>query len=465
MDDSNKKRKFEKGFVKIVVHAGIFALVFVLIASFLGLLFTYPTFVRLTMHELRNKSESIDMVFIGASRSYRGFSPEVFDEELGLTTFTAASSGQGVVDSYYILREVYRYHSPEVVVIDVSRNRLSTTNIMLKSEAIFDNYTWSFDKLRYLNDAFPPKRYLGAIFPGLRYESINPITKDRLYRAITTKLSADYWTYSSAQMASASELYAGRGFVYSYQIYDDSKMMKGWHEQGMWDDSIAHNEAVEYFRKMVELCRKNGSTPIFITLPSSMPQMGRFTNYDKYHEFVNELANDFNVPFFDFGLVRHSVFERTNAFFKDASHLNGPGATEFSRVASQVISQYLEGILDYNRYFYSSYKELLDDSPFVLGTWVDPTDGGFLADAYVGTGIELEFEFWYKKLDEDEFVMFRSYSTDSFTEYPPIEDTEYRLRVNARTKGTDVDFEQFYVLEVTPRKLESSGGFDDFADE
>ena len=66
----------------------------------------------------KEPKNSLDIVFVGDSSVYTGISPMQLWEEHGIASYDLGLPTQRVWDSYYWIKEVFRYQKPKLIVID-----------------------------------------------------------------------------------------------------------------------------------------------------------------------------------------------------------------------------------------------------------------------------------------------------------------------------------------------------------
>ena len=65
------------------------------------------------------RKNSLDVVFLGSSHSYCTFDPEIFDAQLGTSSFQMGMPLQHMDTTYYTFLEVLNYQHPKCVVLEV----------------------------------------------------------------------------------------------------------------------------------------------------------------------------------------------------------------------------------------------------------------------------------------------------------------------------------------------------------
>ena len=66
-----------------------------------------------------------DVIFVGDCEVYANFSPLEMYRQEGITSYVRGTSQQLIWQSYYVLKETFRYETPKVVVYNVNAMRYS----------------------------------------------------------------------------------------------------------------------------------------------------------------------------------------------------------------------------------------------------------------------------------------------------------------------------------------------------
>ena len=67
------------------------------------------------IHEFNN---SYDVIIMGSSRGSNAYNPLIIDSIAGTKTYNLTSGSQNVVETFYLLEEVFRYQKPKIVVYE-----------------------------------------------------------------------------------------------------------------------------------------------------------------------------------------------------------------------------------------------------------------------------------------------------------------------------------------------------------
>lgn len=429
---------------KLLLRALCFFLVVVMVLGACSFaLYDDSTYTRLFLHEMY-ESEPIDLAFIGGSITYKGFVPEIWDEALGLHTFNFGSSAQTPDASYYLLKEVFRYHSPKYVIYAtnyISFLNMTGYNNPQRHYILFDHLRPSVNKLDYWLNAFDEHTSLTALLPFMRDKAYS---LSRVRSTLETKLSDTYRNYSYDIYMKTNEEYRGRGYVYRFEAKEAGGVGK---LDPVWfSPEEVQSTAVEYFGRMADLCRENGAELIMIPTPIPYGTMALQEDYQEAVDFYKALAQANGVKLFDFTLARPELFQSQDGFFYDHVHLNGPGSESFSEAASQVVKDYLTGKeVDEEALFYGSFREMMDSSSYIFNTWLDAGENCYYASSTQGSQVTPEYRFLIPAGDGWECI--QDYGVGDSLSMDVIPEDAAQLRVEARPQGSTVEYQQFAVID------------------
>lgn len=122
--------------------------------------------VRIKGYYLEEK-DSLDMVLIGSSENYAGFSPVLAYEEYGFTSYPYTLSGTDFDLFPYQLEEVLRVQSPDMIVVDISE--IPTRKDEEGADAVLRQFLagipMSAHKIQIIRELGDPEQLLSYYFP------------------------------------------------------------------------------------------------------------------------------------------------------------------------------------------------------------------------------------------------------------------------------------------------------------
>jgi len=209
--------------------------------------------------------QDVDVVLVGNSHLYTGLSPENLSAALGATSFILASPGTTLTDTYYALKEAIHVCKPKIAVVetftinDYQSHKLKDGTLadQLKSFSARKNIE---EKICSTPVLFNSGNYLPAWSNSIRNHSFIFTDRNQIDKNIEL---------SKSQPEERKGLYLGRYIRFTTGL-EDSTLLK-YNKPGF----VAYDgrkykmsdEAREYIRKTVELCRDNHVQLVFLTLP------------------------------------------------------------------------------------------------------------------------------------------------------------------------------------------------------
>lgn len=318
------------------------------------------SYTRLTLHEfyeMSDRGENIDTLFLGSSHCFRAYDPQLFSELTGKNAFNLGSSSQNYDTSYYLLREAARYHKLETVYLDMHYKFLfidKKDRDLVQANIISDYMRPSLNKLTFLLTTSEAEEYTNRFLPFRRnWQQLGELSYVK--NVLEQKQTESYRNYEPVTVE--QEYYAGRGFVWSDAILNAEEIT--WWDNFTdvpedMDSSVTYT--LEYVEKIAEFCRTEGIRLVFVTAPSFDRYLEEIGPYDMAHQYVQELADDFGVPYLDFNLCRDEYLSLGEECFIDVDHLNGQGAEKLTRLlAAFDTSQSLHELID--EYFTAWYDK------------------------------------------------------------------------------------------------------------
>lgn len=409
----------------------VWALMFTVFIHTLSFIFAPVTGTDLMMKDMLATEDS-DLVFVGASRTYRSFDPNLLYQNLGTNAFVLSSSGQSTLDSYYLLKIFLEKNNPQIVYIDASWNRLITIS-KFSSRGILSAMPMSRIKLEYLLNAVGIEDAYKALFPVTYY-----IAQDKRAFSpsqIKTNILNKFQSRGYQMELNGDNHYIKNGFVSSDRTVVGTKHITVLGSEFSWDsDDSPNKEALEYLRKCIELCKSKVAKVVLYSMPSPMPTMALSTGYDDYVTYLQEFALQYGLEYYDFGLAKASIFERKNEYFYDDRHLNSRGAREFTEGFCRFWQARQDPAYAEEDWFYTSYEDMMRDHNDVFSTWAYQTQIGIEANSTYSPFIMPEYEFLYETAGGDVHIV-QDFGKENTLSSALIPVDAAKIIVHARAKG------------------------------
>lgn len=437
---------------KIKSHIAIKLIAFLLLVVLVQSLLAFATlpaksYTRLLFHEFYNEDAPIDVVFVGTSRYYRGVNTDIIDTGLGVNCYNFGTSQQGMIDSYYVLEEIYNTQTPELVVLDVTWRRLYETAVAMPTNIIINYMQHSERKLNYARSIYKADTVLQFLMPGL--QNPNTLLSADLLSNIKLKFSPEYRNYDAAVAKYKDEWYSSKGFVYSTKAFEDGNIGE-LELDNAWDKALVDDASLDYLDQCIRLCQEKGSKVVCIGAPTTAATLATAGNYSDYVRFIEAQLDEYGIEYYDFSLARPELYMARDSYYYDEVHLNGAGADAFSAALVQVLATFEQSDFDESRYFYPSFEEMAQAAPRVLNTWLkfDKADGQVEAFSQTGGEFEVEYEFFYRAEGDSQFTALGDAGTQGRQDLSALQAGKYVIRVEARVSGHLGDCDQWDELSV-----------------
>lgn len=255
------------------------------------------------------EEKDFNVVFIGDCEVYENFSPAVLWEEYGINSYIRGSAQQYIWQSYYLLEDMLRYETPDVVVFNVLALQYNESQKEAYNRMTLEGMEWSLPKIKaILASMKEEENFLDYVFPILRYHSRwSDLTESDVRYLFDTKQVSYNGYYMRVDVKAAKDVPTGR------PLGDYSFGDKAW----------------EYMNKMADLCEEKGIELVLIKAPSLYPfwyeewetqvedyAASRGLRYVNFLELQEETGIDYNTDTYDGGLhMNLSGAEKLSVWF------------------------------------------------------------------------------------------------------------------------------------------------------
>lgn len=281
-------------------------------------------------------SGTLDYVVLGSSHAMWAINPKVLDEKLGLDTYNLSNEWLNTKSRYILLEYEIKRNPIKTVIYEVSYDTLRPGDVMGDEYALT---RWSTvpERIRFFFRTIKPKDYLsvyqflftqgtesaGKIVNGTNSKTIpNPDMYKGYFHRLDHDVTADYAA-----------------------IYNTDPL-----------EFVVVDESMEYMQKTVDLCKENGIEIILVNVPNSRAMICRRTNLDLYREVYEEFAEENDLTFMDFNLLKtkNEIFPDKYAYFNE-EHLGGRMADYFTSFMVDTLARNAAGE-DLSDEFFDSYE-------------------------------------------------------------------------------------------------------------
>lgn len=358
-----------RSFILHFKKAALFMAVVIAVTGVMNYLYVDNTdqFSRYVLHEFYEEEENIDRLYLGSSHVFCDINPVILDDINGDNNFNLATSSQQLNTSYYLLKEADKKHHIDRVYLDLYYNcmvgelgHLHDYRTIPNSWKVIYEMKPSLNKLIYMLDLSSPRYYYMTFMAFTRYKE-ELFNLDYVAKVVEGKQS-DIWKnheYRHATSDGHVMRNGEKGFRISYETTDPGGFYSRSEDASDGEDSmILEPESLEYLLKIIEYCNKHDIALTWIGCPISDFQLVHNGSYDNYISQIAELAEQHNIPYFDFNLCKREYLDVSNRdYWSDMGHLNVDGAEIFTQFLGKFLLDQETEEDTFQDCFYSSYEE------------------------------------------------------------------------------------------------------------
>ena len=307
------KKQTLKNLLGVTVVLVIFATVFVLANMLLQPKYMTDLEEGSFISQYYREAVNHDVIFVGDCEVYANFSPLELYRQAGITSYIRGTSQQLIWQSYYVLKETFRYETPKVVIYNVNAMRYSEPVSEAYNRLTIDNMRWSVDKIGIIQASMTAEEdFLSYVFPILRYHS-----------------RFDELTGEDIQYLFREEDNTWNG----YQMHTSIKPVGALPAKRVLSNYAFGDICWEYLEKMRLLCEENGTEFVLIKAPSLYPYW-----YDEYNAQIEAYAQEHGLKFYNLTECIDEIGLDFSVDTYDAGlHLNLTGTNKLSAYFAKIL--------------------------------------------------------------------------------------------------------------------------------
>lgn len=322
--DSFKRKKVKKvkDAVKLIIKAGIFIIVGLIIICIITPIFipkwcnkNYGGVTRRISGIYEEPKDTIDVVVLGNSDAYNAIIPMEIWNEQGITSYHIGTPCQTTWVSYYLLKDFYKRQSPKLAIIDVDFIFEEKDRKYAYVEQVLDNMPWSKNKIDFINDKalnLSIKHKVKYCFPILGFHS-------RWKEIDIEEVKSSYSGYDVP--------FKGYEFSKKSAPYKQGKKKK---DSNKTVTKIPENSE-EYLKKIIEECNSHGTEVLLVYVPSA-----KSWSKEKA-QLAQEFAKENNLKYIDYN---NDDFDWKHCTRDKGKHLNVYGAQVVTKELENTLKEY-----------------------------------------------------------------------------------------------------------------------------
>ena len=317
---------------------------------------TYYDFLNYDLEKIREKDEEIDLVFLGASRTFMSMVPSVLEEKISAENVVVFSTAmQPFCGSYYYLKDIIKYYDPKKVVIDVSWDRLINEKEPQACLLIYDRLK-GLNKLEFALKCFSNEDKCFLLGPTRYKTNIRKLESIRDDKRVLREYKEGVLDESTVE----GDIYREKGFVYTHGSYTTGSITYPSGENYEYSIDSINDENIKYLDKCVELCKKNDIEVELLVAPCAMTYIYYVSGYDDAIKFYKDYAKEKDISFVNLNYLKGREEFLPDELMRDMTHTSGDGAYVISEKYGDILLKESNGE-DISDLFYKDIDELKSD--------------------------------------------------------------------------------------------------------
>ena len=260
--------------------------------------------------------DSMDVVFMGTSHVHCGINTGLLWEKYGMASYAYSGAEQPLWMTYYYLKELYKYQTPEVIVLDLYGPARYKEDYQYDwiSENIY-GMKFSLNKVEMLLVSVELNK-IGSYFPSFA------VYHSRYGDLESADFESFFWNRQSREAFKGYTPYWNKRPQERPEVSEDGT-----------DGLTPKSE--KYLRKIIDYTKKQGSELVLTVVPYVMTSEDK-----KTYNRVTEIASEEGVIFINYNEYYNEIGLDFKEDFNDESHLNYWGSTKFTDYLGGFLSSY-----------------------------------------------------------------------------------------------------------------------------
>lgn len=260
--------------------------------------------------------QSIDVVMMGSSHIHCNINTGLLWEKYGVAAYDYSGAEQPLWMTYYYLRELYKYQTPKVIVLDMYAPARFKEDYQYRwiAENIY-GMRFSFNKLEMLSVSVEPQK-IPQYFPSFAvyHSRYDELEKEDFENFI--------WDMEKKEAFKGYTPYWNKNFQKRPSVLESR------------NDGLTE-KSEQYLRKIIAYTREKECPLILIVAPYVITAEDQRT-YNR----IREIAEEEGVSFINYNEHYDEIGLDFTSDFNDASHLNYWGSCKFT----SYLGEYLKSI-------------------------------------------------------------------------------------------------------------------------
>ena len=301
-----------KQFVKFLIKAGLFFLLFFILDFTTGSLLRFFYYRQEVGNDyqatLAIDSTKADIVIFGSSRAANLFDTEIFAKRLNMSCFNTGRYGYPIFYHYALLKAVTKRYIPKIAILSFDAGNFSVNQEAYDRLSSLLPYYKNHPEIRSIVDLKGP------------YEKIKMLSAIYPYNSLLLPVV-------SGNMESSKKKYA----TISGYIPLDENIHGPIRKFDYTTEKVLDTVKINVYKAFLQLCINAKIKLYVVCTPYKIEAKG----VDKSITLGKCIALEFKIPFLDYS--RDSVIVNQPSLFADYRHLNKKGVQLFSNTIAEIL--------------------------------------------------------------------------------------------------------------------------------
>lgn len=358
-------RVFKNKVFRRIVSLFLLLCFIILLDTGMGALLSPPTYATCFNHDMAaiEREGGADVVFVGASRVYRTFVPQVFEDVLGVRcVVNAGSSSQPICGTYWELKDLVERLHPKRVFIGITWDQLSKAPDLQSRLIVRDRLSLK-NRLQMSASCFGLSE-MPYLFGTYRFK--DNFAPDRILSNIREKrnLAASNYTVFDKK----SEYYADTGFVHGGKAFSQGNIPVK--STPTFSEKKTRPENLAYLDACVRLCKNRGIDVALVSGVTTVMRMYAVHRYQAAVDWFNAYARERQIPYYNLNYLVGREDFLPDDMMHDRNHANGKGAREVSERFARILKREGAGE-DVSSCFYPNLDAMKQDVRRIVSVRAD----------------------------------------------------------------------------------------------
>lgn len=440
-------RQYIRRIISLITLCAMLFFVFKCVGDILSPV-SYQEYFERDLEIIENENQTVDMMFVGASRVYMTMIPSVFEEKMNKNcVIVAGTAEQPICGTYYIIKDYAERFHPEHIYIGVTFSSLLNGPHWLGKDIVYDRLSFK-NKLLFAVDCFDKDK--STLLRAVRYKT------NILYLKNIMEEKKAYRDGEYGAQGLEGEYYADKGFVYTSHSYAEGNMPIG--ETYQYADDLILEENLLYLEKCVDYCQEQGIDVSLVTQPMSLMQTYMIEGYQDAVDFYSEFAEKKGISYYNLNYLKGREEFLTAEAIRDHTHVNARGAQIVSEKYADILIKEQSGE-DVSCFFYENLEDLKKDVHRILGVGADIVYGEGGSHTIEGQNDSVTAGVTFRSVHNEnitpyyrveikyaggEYEVVSDWSSEEYVTIQLPADTGYEIKVRAKT-GAAGDGEAYQI--------------------